>query len=109
MLTDCLSFYVLSCNRRALPLIPDCVSSILQENYYFASTLFVKSLKNKGVAQLNGDLIKQVRTPPQASGRAMSLKIRKYHYIRTDMSIKHICFFMQKTLDKPAPKCGEAP
>ena len=69
MLTDCLSFYVLSCNRRALPLIPDCVSSILQENYYFASTLFVKSLKNKGVAKLNGDLIKQVRTPPQASGR----------------------------------------
>lgn len=37
------------------------------------------------------------------------IKIRKYHYIRTDMSIKHICFFMQKTLDKPAPKCGEAP
>ena len=65
MLTDCLSFYVLSCNRRALPLIPDCVSSILQENYYFASTLFVKSLKNKGVAQLNGDLIKQVRTLPE--------------------------------------------
>ena len=48
-----------------------------------------------------------IHTPPPRPLNV--IKIRKYHYIRTDMSIKHICFFMQKTLDKPAPKCGEAP
>lgn len=44
-----------------------------------------------------------------AGDTANVIKIRKYHYIRTDMSIKHICFLGKKTLDKPAPKCGEAP
>ena len=36
---------------------------------------------------------KQSSAPPMGGN---VIKIRKYHYIRTDMSIKHICFFMQK-------------
>ncbi|MDB1972842.1 hypothetical protein ABHA35_12555, partial [[Clostridium] symbiosum] len=39
--------------------------------------------------------LRAYRAKPDRRGPLNVIKIRKYHYIRTDMSIKHICFFMQ--------------